>query len=486
MYRCLLSCVLVVAACGSPERHDPLTACIGPDCVGGACKTGEVRDCYLGDASTIGVGQCTMGAQTCIGDQWGTCQGVVTPSDEVCGDTIDNNCNGQVDEDADADGDGYTRCGGDCCDSLSQCSNPAGVNPGAYDVIGDSTDNDCDGNVDNTPASCDDNLTFDTLDPRDYAKAIDLCQVATEDGDEWGLIDAQLTRADGNNEPNPLAHVILGHYGQGITPHAGSKLALFSTGKAGGEGDPYYDGLFGANLDTISPYPADFMAANNDVLPNAPGCPAASGAFANDPIMLTLRVRVPTNASSFSLDINFLSAEFPEYTCTAFNDFFVVLLDSQYAGTPANPPDKNLAIYTVPSTNMTYPVGVNLAANDTGLFTQCMNGRYGCDFSDSPGGTISTCTGIDQLVGTGLDGPQFNECDANSLVGGGTGWLTTTGNVVPGEVMTLRIALWDTSDANVDSMVVLDDFRWHADPSTPGTVIGRNVSLMSPAATVAR
>jgi hypothetical protein len=135
---------------------------------------------------------------------------------------------------------------------------------------------------------------------------------------------------------------------------------------------------------------------------------------------------------------------------------------------------------------MTYPVGVNLAANDTGLFTQCMNGRYGCDFSDSPGGTISTCTGIDQLVGTGLDGPQFNECDANSLVGGGTGWLTTTGNVVPGEVMTLRIALWDTSDANVDSMVVLDDFRWHADPSTPGTVIGRNVSLMSPAATVAR
>ena len=53
--------------------------------------------------------------------------------------------------------------------------------------------------------------------------------------------------------------------------------------------------------------------------------------------MLTLRVRVPTNAQSFKLSTNFFSAEFPEYTCSQFNDFFVVLLDSTYAGMPDEP-----------------------------------------------------------------------------------------------------------------------------------------------------
>jgi hypothetical protein len=58
-------------------------------------------------------------------------------------------------------------------------------------------------------------------------------------------------------------------------------------------------------------------------------------------------------------------------------------------------------------------------------------------------------------------------------MGGGTGWLTTNGNVKPGEIMTLRIAIWDTSDTALDSLAVVDNFRWSADPSNPGTTIGR-------------
>ena len=90
-----------------------------------------------------------------------------------------------------------------------------------------------------------------------------------------------------------------------------------------------------------------------------------------------LAVGTPTNARSFSFSVNFMSSEYPEWTCSPFNDFFVVLLDSTYTGSPANPTDKNLAFYTSPSMQI-YPVGVNLAAGNTGLFTVCTNGPTGC------------------------------------------------------------------------------------------------------------
>ena len=79
---------------------------------------------------------------------------------------------------------------------------------------------------------------------------------------------------------------------------------------------------------------------------------------------------------------------------------------------------------------MKVPVGVNLGHGDTGLFTQCVNGATGCSGTD---GTITTCTGIQQLAGTGLDDPApFSGCGTpNARVGGGTGWPATSGNVKP-------------------------------------------------------
>jgi hypothetical protein len=188
--------------------------------------------------------------------------------------------------------------------------------------------------------------------------------------------------------------------------------------------------------------------------------------------MLTLKIRVPSNAHSFSIKSNFFSSEFPEYTCSPYNDFFVMLLDSSYTGTPANPTDKNLAFYQPPSSNQIYPVGVNLAHGDTGLFTQCANGPTGCA-PTSTAGTISTCMSTAELMGTGFDTPDIG-CGSSNLEGGGTGWLTTSGNVVPGEIITLRIAIWDTSDELLDSLAVIDGFTWSVDTSDPGTVIGRN------------
>jgi hypothetical protein len=177
---------------------------------------------------------------------------------------------------------------------------------------------------------------------------------------------------------------------------------------------------------------------------------------------------VPTNANSFKLLTNFFSSEFPEYTCSPYNDFFVVLLDSTYAGQPANPTDKNLAFYQSMGSSSKFPVGVNLATGNTGLFTQCLNGTTGCD---GMLGTISTCTGVDELAGTGFDTPQPGGCDANSVEGGGTGWLTTSGNVKPGEIITLRVAIWNTSDHALNSLAIIDGFQWSVDVAMPGTVI---------------
>ena len=460
---------VLVAACGPTSQADN---CTNGVCTG-TCNPGDVHDCYDGSMGTQNVGPCHGGTATCDSTgMWGACQGEVVPKGEICGDNIDNNCNGQVDEDVDLDGDGWTTCQGDCCDS-TECTNPSLVNPGAYDIPGDGVDNDCDGMIDNAIATCDQGLTSGSTTATDYAKAIDICQTTTmaDPMRRWGVIDAKLTLANGSGTPNAKSKAILAHYGTGVTPHAGANLMLISSGNAAGMGDPNYDSSLDANMNTSSAFPTDWYSANNNKLPNAPGCPQPTGSTANDPMMLTLTIRVPTNVQSFSLDTNFFSDEFPEWTCSPYNDFFVVLLDSMYSGTPANPTDKNLAFYAKGMDK--YPVGVNLAAGNTGLFTQCVNGAVGCSsvLSGGTASTISTCTSTADLAGTGMDQSAPGECDSQSKMGGGTGWLTTTGNVQPGEIMTLRIAIWDTSDHALDSLAVIDNFKWSGTPSAPGTVI---------------
>jgi len=83
--------------------------------------------------------------------------------------------------------------------------------------------------------------------------------------------------------------------------------------------------------------------------------------------------------------------------------------------------------------------------------------------------------------GTGFDDAASGSCDTNSVTGGATGWLVTSGNVTPGEVITLRIAIWDTSDHAFDSLAVIDGFQWSVDVAQPGTVIfNENPGLPKP------
>jgi hypothetical protein len=103
-----------------------------------------------------------------------------------------------------------------------------------------------------------------------------------------------------------------------------------------------------------------------------------------------------------------------------------------------------------------------------------VNGPTGCDGTP---GNISTCTSTHDLIGTGFDAPeQFGGCGAGDLVGGATGWLTTTGNVMPGEIITVRIGIWDTSDHILDSLALVDAFTWSVDGASPGTVIEKTAN----------
>ncbi|MEM9191588.1 MAG: MopE-related protein [Myxococcota bacterium] len=69
--------------------------CDGTVDEGCGCVNGETRPCGSS------VGACEQGTETCGSGRWGSCSGAVSPTAEVCGDAIDDDCDGMVDEGCD-------------------------------------------------------------------------------------------------------------------------------------------------------------------------------------------------------------------------------------------------------------------------------------------------------------------------------------------------------------------------------------------------
>ncbi|MEZ4392767.1 MAG: MopE-related protein [Polyangiales bacterium] len=113
----------------------------GPNC---ACAPNATRMCYPGPAAEIGRGPCRSGIQRCNvgGTAWGACEGAVGPTGEVCGNGLDDDCDGSADEECpmtricmvsvNLNGDCVTtRCPADCpypvgCDITMAGGDPRG------------------------------------------------------------------------------------------------------------------------------------------------------------------------------------------------------------------------------------------------------------------------------------------------------------------------------------------------------------------------
>jgi hypothetical protein len=389
-------------------------------------------------------GICSAGTISCINGALSCIQNQMPAATDICANSLDDNCNGVVDENTDADGDGWGICNGDCCDNPATCSQPILVNPGAFEVLNNGVNDDCDGATSDTVAvTCEPAALAVPTSAMNLVNAMDICQTTTAGAPlptkKWGVIQASLLAADGiSTPPVDLQRGVLNNFGPNVTPRKGTRMAAISTGTARDATDPgFIQPETGWQASGIGNPPAVYLAANGGTLQTTPGCSTANDA--NDSVNLRVQMRVPTNAQSFTYKFKFYTTEYPEWVCTLYNDFYLALLTSNVAGIPA---DRNISFDTLNN-----PVSVNV-----GFFDVC-NIPAQC-----PAGT-------NELIGTGVGGPGGALDD-----GGGTVWLTTTSPIVPGETMTIEFMTWDTGDQIYDSTVLLDAFEWSVNAATVGTV----------------
>ena len=148
------------------------TATDGAQLMGNALITAAFGEDGDGDGWSVGQGDCDDADPA-----------IYPAAPDICGDGIDQNCDGITDENNDVDGDGYTTCDGDCDET-----DPTRY-PGAAEVC-DFFDTDCDGSVDedfdldldgfstcDVPEDCDDN------EPTVYPGAPELCDGLDNDCD---------------------------------------------------------------------------------------------------------------------------------------------------------------------------------------------------------------------------------------------------------------------------------------------------------------
>lgn len=357
---------------------------------------------------------------------------------EVCGNGVDDNCDAVIDVDADADGDGWSSCGGDCNDA-----NPL-VNLGAFDIPGNGIDDDCDpATADDGSAACSEAPKFSGVTAIDLARAMGICQTTVANpplGEKkWGLVAGQQLLANGSvptaaqlSNLQNLQTAVLTAYGLGgVAPTEGNTMAGLSNGRMRDRNDPNWTNpASGTDFGSRSQPPAEYLAAHGGQLPSSEGCSGncPAGVGANDSANLRLRVRAPTNARSLTYQYRFFSAEYWQYSCTQFNDFHLALYQSAAPGIPA---DRNIA----------YDAEGNPVSVNNGHLDIC-----------SPKGCYVCAGGTGPLQGTGM------EIDGQ---GGGTQWLSVTAPVVPGEIITLDLMIFDVGDGAFDSVVLLDNFRWN-------------------------
>jgi hypothetical protein len=410
-------------------------------CAGANCEAGKAGG-EGGTGEDEGAG--AQGAGTTVattGNQGGS---AATFSNSTVTGMMQPGCDAAPDEDFDEDG--FTINAGDCND----CD--ANVNPNAIEVIVDGegggggmmepADEDCDGEVDNTPEPCDAAIAVDTMDALDGARSIELCHQATPQSD-WGVVSAQWVKANGTPAVGAsLQRGVLENFGPNVLPRAGSSLLALASGTA------RLPGQAGACTNNSCYYgpgtpPPGFP---QDVT----GCEISD--LINDDVGLEVTLKAPSNATGYQFDFKFYSFEYAEYVCTFFNDQFIALV---------NPPPMGAQNGNISFDSQGNPVSVNIAFFD--VCEHCNDFAQYCYTGTCPLPPVNCCSsGPAELMGNGfLDayGSGFED-------GGGTSWLQTTAPIGPGETFTVRYAIWDVQDTAYDSTSIIDNFKWIANGGT--------------------
>ncbi len=352
-------------------------------------------------------------------------------------------------ENDDADKDGFTPKQGDCND----CD--PNVNPNAVEVIGTAdgqggaggyvpSDENCDGMADEAPLPCDAALLIDSTNAMDEARAIGLCKQSKGPND-WGVIGAEWTNLDQTLPPqNPnyaLGHGILPAFGPNVKVQEGMKMLALSSGTARQPSDVGYQSVGGFSKGYSTPQPKGQFPKESKT------CPFATTGNANDGASVTIKLRTPSNAQGFRFNFNFFTYEWPNYVCSMFNDFFVAMLDP----VPMGLVDGNISFDKNGD-----PVSVNNAFLEVcGCFSgpPCTAGQK----------SFSCALGNTGLVGTGFGQDTAFSDHASS------GWLETQAPILPNTEITLQFAVSDSGDGVLDTSVLVDNFRWVAEPGTTVT-----------------
>lgn len=334
----------------------------------------------------------------------------------------DHKCTDRSDPDFDSDKDGYpVKFDCDDCDP--------NVNNGSFEIAENGVDDDCNGDVDEEPDSSDADISIDTSDAFEAARAIGLWKKADPKGRDWGVIAAAWVLPDGKKLSDLRGAGVVPSFGVNEPPSGSTMLALSSGYARAPDQDGWEESMTkGYESGTPAGYPKESKA-----------CEGVASGEAHDGTSLLLKIRVPSNVKSFSYQQFFLTHEYPRYICSTYNDFFVTIMTPK----PAGQKDGNIAFDQDGN-----PISVN-----NSLLQVCEpSEETPTPFPCPLGNELLAGTGFDHSGGFGPDEP-----------GGGTGWLTTSAPVKPGSEITLLFSIWDSGDTSLDSTVLIDDFQFSLD-----------------------
>jgi hypothetical protein len=269
------------------------------------------------------------------------------------------------------------------------------------------------------------------------------------------------------SSPAANAYRVATHYGSAKDPgdpnlwawgpKEGERLLVIGTGTFpalqpdGGLTEP--DSLFGENVDTANGNPDNqndlpgvmtwAKGSNNGnggtPFMNCDGAKDCSDTLdpqwniaqdntANDIFYMSFDLEVPLGTHGYLFDFAYFSQEWPTYVDTDFNDMFVVWSTSEsFTG------------------NVTF-------INDQPLTVTALDPFMAIQ----PGDPL--------LAGTGFP-DTFIDTD-----GAGTGWFTAKGSATPGETFTVAIAIFDMGDDILDTIGLIDKFRWDCEGCIPSEV----------------